>query len=89
MGVEGCVECLAEVRWLEAGVEEEYIAFLINVLNAKMTSRSGTLPAYKLSVWHIHQLISSWSGTCASLKALCLAGTFTNLQALSDTITEA
>ena len=42
MGVEGCVEYVVEVRWLEAGVEEEYIAFLINVLNTKITSRSGT-----------------------------------------------
>ena len=70
MGVEGCVEYVVEVRWLEAGVEEEYIAFLINVLNTKITSRSGTFtnlkalglahgPTHKLSVWHIHQPTSS------------------------------
>ena len=40
VGVEGCVEYVAEVRWLEAGVEEEYIASLMTVLNTKISSQS-------------------------------------------------
>ena len=33
--VEGCVEYVAGVQWLEVGVEEEYIASLTVVLNTK------------------------------------------------------